>query len=443
MDLNCCKSWGCENFGLPGQPDYEQLSHHLGYPALHCKKCGSYPPRIDNTVVEQLCQEKQHEQYLLPYIHCPVCSSKNCRRYGFTSSGRQRYRCRHCHKVFSPSRLPALAKLMAVLDGLEAQMSSREIIQQQQLNAKSYYHLLQTIAQLLGHFTRHLEQRYLPKTLLAMQTDSGVIELSGGIRLWAISSAEAKSGYQLMLNHNGTRCDLTDGLYQEGSDNRLDGFPELSLTEALKQRYKQTMDRYHFEYLQYGSSQHWKNSKLIEPWILSYAHFQLLSQLTVDSEHQHHYMEQESCIRAGAIMGSIEAIQQQHADLFYLFAHPDQQTAFWADGRPLGWWKDRWFSSSFGGYCPITERRHYRHPFQLRDIQTNQHYFNFLAQQLPKAIKSIAPLQHHLMIQRCCYNFTLKEASSPAIRLGMPKHYDRVQALLQAAYESEAGTLPL
>ncbi|MFM2480410.1 hypothetical protein [Celerinatantimonas sp. YJH-8] len=440
QNLNCCKSWGCDNFGRPDQADYDQLSHHLGYPALHCQKCGSYPPLINNEAVHQLYLEKHPTHYLHPRLHCPRCfqaHAQNIQRYGVTSSGRQRFRCRTCQKVFTPPRMPELTKLQAILQGIEQQQSPTRQMQRLGLNAKSYYQQLQWLAILLSYFSRHLEHHHLPRTLLAMQSETGILSLAGNIRLWCITTAEAKSGYQLLLNHNASTLSLEDGEYQGKEDNRLSAFTDQSLTEAIKKRYQQIMNRYHFEDIQYGPSACWKQAHLIQPWLISYAHFQILRDVSKLAQHQHHYLEQESCIRGAAIMGAIEAIQERHAEVFYLFSHPDQQTAFWADGRPLGWWKDRWFSTPFGGYCPITERRHYRHPFQMRDIATNQHYFQYLSQHIPKMIKGLAPLNAHLLIQRCCYNFTVDGEQSPAERLGLP-HYDHsIQALLNAAYQTD------
>ncbi|EDD4123396.1 cytoplasmic protein, partial [Salmonella enterica subsp. enterica serovar Kentucky] len=42
--INACKSAGCRNLGLPDSPDYVWPDYRLGYPALHCRACGSYPP---------------------------------------------------------------------------------------------------------------------------------------------------------------------------------------------------------------------------------------------------------------------------------------------------------------------------------------------------------------------------------------------------------------
>lgn len=45
--INACKSFGCRNLGQPTSTDYSWPDYRLGYPALHCRACGSYPPLFD------------------------------------------------------------------------------------------------------------------------------------------------------------------------------------------------------------------------------------------------------------------------------------------------------------------------------------------------------------------------------------------------------------
>lgn len=446
LELNCCKSWGCENFGLPHSEDYQPLSHHLGYPALHCKRCGSFPPLIDSALIDKLIQEKLPYQLPRSPMDCPDCLPTYERftypahRYGVTSAGHQRLRCRSCKKVYTPSQPPKFDLLCQFYNVLNQQLRATEAIKQLNISSKQYYQLLQWCAILLGQLTRSLEHRYFPKQLLALQSESTVIELSGGLRLWLLSSAEATSGYQLMDSHNLTQLSLDQGGYNEHGDNRLHKYAELPLTQALKKRYQQLLSRYHFEDLQYGPSNQWNRYHLVQPRLIAYAHFQMLQSLISPQIHQHHYLEQESCIRGAAIMGAISQIRRQQADIFYLFAHPDQQTAFLADGRPVGWWKDRWFNTTFGGYCPITERRNYRFPFKMNDIASNQIYFQEIKKKIPSYLKSLSPLNAWLILLRCQFNFLEQQHAVPASKLGMPT-YKTPTSFLKAAYHYYTSAL--
>ncbi|MEH8441960.1 cytoplasmic protein, partial [Klebsiella pneumoniae] len=42
--INACKTFGCRNLGLPSAAEYHFPNFRLGYPALYCAACGSYPP---------------------------------------------------------------------------------------------------------------------------------------------------------------------------------------------------------------------------------------------------------------------------------------------------------------------------------------------------------------------------------------------------------------
>ncbi|CAG9000461.1 MAG: hypothetical protein CENE_02456 [Candidatus Celerinatantimonas neptuna] len=447
LELNCCKSWRCENFGLPHSEHYQPLSHHLGYPALHCKLCGSFPPLIDSQIIEKLIHEKLPTQLPRTPIDCPNCLPSFKRfthppqRYGTTSAGHQRLRCRNCGKVYTPAQPPKINVLLSFYNVLHQQSRATDAIKQLKISSKLYYQLLRWCALLLGQYTRKLEYQYLPKQFLALQSESTVLELAGGLRLWLLSSAEATSGYQLMESHNLAQLSLNQAYYTEQGDNRLNSYPEFPLTQALKKRYQQLLTRYHFEDLQYGPSNQWNRYHLVKPRLIAYAHFQMLQSLIAPQVHQHHYLEQESCIRGAAIMGAIQQIRKQQADIFYLFAHPDQQTAFLADGRPVGWWKDRWFNTTFGGYCPITERRSYRFPFQMNNIASNQIYFQEMKKKIPGYLKSLAPLNAWLTLQRCQYNFLIQNnTEAPASKLGMPI-YQTPESFLKAAYDDYRSSL--
>ncbi|MFM2479306.1 IS1 family transposase [Celerinatantimonas sp. MCCC 1A17872] len=440
MQLNCCKSWGCKNFGKPVSVDYEPISYHLGYPALHCKSCGSYPPLVDNALVTALVKKFTPTQLPTWANRCPNCQGLNIQRSGKTAAGNQRFRCRDCAKVFTPAKPPADSMLKLLMQQLTAGKSATETIKALNWSSKYYYQLLHWCAVILTGFSRLLEMRYLPTNLLALQSESHVLCLPSGLRIWLITSAESLSGYQLLTTHNIAAKGTEGGTYLGEVDNRLDTFADLPLTDALKRRYQQLMNRYHFEDLQYGETIRWPNAPLIQPAPVAYAHFQLLRLAYANKEHIHHYLEQDSCIRSAAIMGVVDEIAQQQAEIFYLFAHPDRQTAFLADGRPVGWWKDRWFSTPFGGYCPVTERAQYRYPFQMRDIHTNQHYFNYLSAHLNPKVKQLAPFNDHLQITQSCYNFIHKDnEAAPASYLNMPS-FATSEALLQAAYNAYIET---
>ncbi|HBZ1960634.1 TPA: cytoplasmic protein, partial [Klebsiella pneumoniae] len=110
--INACKTFGCRNLGLPSAAEYHFPNFRLGYPALYCAACGSYPP---------LFNEREFRPWLAAYLtdharrygyFCPVCYQRDTIRYGRNPQGTQRLQCRHCKKVWTP-KFPHIAPIEA------------------------------------------------------------------------------------------------------------------------------------------------------------------------------------------------------------------------------------------------------------------------------------------------------------------------------------------
>lgn len=102
--INACKTFGCRNLGLASSEDYSWPDYKLGYPALHCRACGSYPPLFD---------EQQFRDWLSVHLStyaiekghfCPVCYGTDMICYGHNPQGSQRIQCRNCKKVWTPKK---------------------------------------------------------------------------------------------------------------------------------------------------------------------------------------------------------------------------------------------------------------------------------------------------------------------------------------------------
>ncbi|MGQ8549723.1 hypothetical protein ACUTFB_25555, partial [Klebsiella pneumoniae] len=70
--INACKTFGCRNLGLPSAAEYHFPNFRLGYPALYCAACGSYPP---------LFNEREFRPWLAAYL------TDHARRYGYFCPG--------------------------------------------------------------------------------------------------------------------------------------------------------------------------------------------------------------------------------------------------------------------------------------------------------------------------------------------------------------------
>lgn len=102
--INACKSAGCRNLGLPDSPDYVWPDYRPGYPALHCRACGSYPPLFNEGGISPLgvCLYRaicQRAWSLLPRL-----LSKTWILYGRNPGGTQRLQCQYCKKVWTPKQ---------------------------------------------------------------------------------------------------------------------------------------------------------------------------------------------------------------------------------------------------------------------------------------------------------------------------------------------------
>ncbi|MCV5900920.1 cytoplasmic protein, partial [Escherichia coli] len=84
--------------------DYSWPDYKLGFPALHCQACGSYPPLFD---------EQQFRDWLSVHMttcaietghFCPSCYCKEKIFYGHNPQGTQRVQCRSCKKVWTPKQ---------------------------------------------------------------------------------------------------------------------------------------------------------------------------------------------------------------------------------------------------------------------------------------------------------------------------------------------------
>lgn len=104
--INTCKSYGCRNLGQPiwACADFSWPDYRLGFPALHCRACGSYPPLFD---------EQQFNEWLSVHLSayasenghfCPECYRKEIICYGHNPQGTQRVQCRVCRKVWTPKQ---------------------------------------------------------------------------------------------------------------------------------------------------------------------------------------------------------------------------------------------------------------------------------------------------------------------------------------------------
>ncbi|MGY5452182.1 hypothetical protein ACVFI8_14745 [Agarivorans sp. MS3-6] len=443
LHYNCCKNCRCQNFGLVESADYLAESFQLGYPALHCKACGSYPPLVDSESVNRIIDERAKQ-----YLSKAPCGCGNCepgfflgpsvgvKRYGKTGANSQRYQCRQCESVFTQVSIKGEEQLATLFNSLSLGHSPQKIMQQLSIAPKIYYQLLQRLFHCLRFYTRQQEQKSLNGSFIAIHTESQIHAFSEQKKIWTLCSTEVNSGYVLLHSHNQTQLELNDNAYyQQKASTLLPSLTESPIVEALKRRYQLTLNRYHFEDLHYGPTVNLRGTKLLQPSVCAYAHFQLLSGFTQHSENFHHYIEHESSIRGAALMCCVDEIKQQRAEIFYLYRHPRTQSDMGTTGNKVGWWNDRWFPADFGAFCGITSVQQVPAPISLPQPEACQNYFTHLQENMSKQLKSASSVDALFEINRALFNYVIpdQQGVSPAMRLGASQKLMTGSELVNAA----------
>ncbi|MBF3355586.1 cytoplasmic protein, partial [Leptospira borgpetersenii serovar Hardjo-bovis] len=88
--INACKSAGCRNLGLPDSPECVWPDYRRGYPALHCRACGSYPPVFHEGAFGRWASAFSAEYAQAHGYFCADCYVKTWIRYGRKRGAKQR-----------------------------------------------------------------------------------------------------------------------------------------------------------------------------------------------------------------------------------------------------------------------------------------------------------------------------------------------------------------
>ncbi|RNL66934.1 cytoplasmic protein [Citrobacter sp. MH181794] len=295
--INCCKSFGCQNLGQDHSVDYHWPDYRLGYAALHCRACGSYPP---------LFNEEQFHSWLSAYLadfainrgeFCPHCYQRKTIRYGHNPQGSQRVQCRNCKQVWTPKQQP-----------------------------------LTTIVP--------------PEQIATVPLIVPFQGASTDQKLYVLLSFDAIRGDVLHVSSNFTPHPIGDSLRY-----RWRGIGEATAThddivERVSQRETQFLRRSQFDEIQYGSAMLKRNASgaIIRPVIAAHGHFRLLSHLW--PEVKTHIIAHECFLRGAAITAWAEQFRHHHASLWFIDEeiNNDKRTLPWQlQGKTYqGWWRNQW-----------------------------------------------------------------------------------------------------
>lgn len=295
--INCCKSFGCKNLGLPNSVDYSWPDYRLGYAALHCQACGSYPPLFNAEHFRAWLAACFTHFAVNSGLFCPNCYQRAPIRYGHNPQGTQRVQCRSCRKVWTPRRPPSTA-----IEPLEQIVTVPLIVPFQGASADQKLYVLFSFDAIRGNIL-HISSNFTPHSV----GDSLVYRWRGMVEATA--------------NHD-------------------------DVIQRVNQRETQFLRRSQFDEIQYGSAMLKRNAsgEILRPVITAHGHFRVLSHLwpTVKT----HIIAHECFLRGAVITAWSEQFREHHASLWFVDEEigDDQHTRSWQLlGKSYqGWWQNQW-----------------------------------------------------------------------------------------------------
>ena len=335
--INACKSFGCRNLGQPTSTDYSWPDYRLGYPALHCRACGSYPPLFD---------EQQFRDWLSVHLStfatekghfCPVCYGTKTICYGHNPQGSQRIQCRNCKKVWTPKQY-------------QKEITPPEIIE--------------TVALLVPF--------------------QGA---SNGQKLYVLISFDALRGNILHLSTNYTQHQAGESLHYRYRGNAEPELHDNNIVQRVDMREAQFLHRSQFDEIQYGSAALKRNAKgvILRPVITAHGHFRVLNILfpTVKT----HVISHECFLRGAIITAWAELFRQQQGEIWFI----EEEIADYTDNTPWrfqgttyhGWWKNQWQLWGQGKnrkmVCALTGGNNSK--AEMLSFATSRHFIDWLHKQ--------------------------------------------------------------
>ncbi|EFD8938490.1 TPA: cytoplasmic protein [Escherichia coli] len=335
--INACKSFGCRNLGQPTSTDYSWPDYRLGYPALHCRACGSYPPLFD---------EQQFRDWLTVHLStfaiekghfCPVCYGTDTICYGHNPQGSQRIQCRGCKKVWTPKQY-------------QKEITTPEIIE--------------TVAFLVPF--------------------QGA---SNGQKLYVLMSFDALRGNILHLSTNYTQHQAGESLRYQYKGNTEPELYESNIVQRVDMREAQFLRRSQFDEIQYGSAALKRNAKgvILRPVITAHGHFRVLNILfpTVKT----HVISHECFLRGAIITAWADLFRQQQGEIWFIeeeIADSTDNTSWRFQGTTYhGWWKNQWQLWVQGKnrkmVCALTGGKSSK--AEMLSLATSRHFIHWLHKQ--------------------------------------------------------------
>ncbi|MCO7365738.1 cytoplasmic protein [Enterobacter hormaechei] len=297
--INTCKSFGCRNLGLPisASADYRWPDYRLGFPALHCRACGSYPPLFD---------EQQFNEWLAAHLKayatdngyfCLECYSQKIICYGYNPQRTQRVQCRACKKVWTPKR-----------------QIKRKIVPPERI---------ETISLIVPFQGSGAEQK-----------------------LYVLISFDAFRGSVLHISTNFTPHASGETLRYRWRGHIEPDLRHSDIVNRVDMREMQFLHRSQFDEIQYGSAALKRNARgaILRPVISAHGHFRVLNILF--PQVKTHVISHECFLRGAVITAWADLFRQRHGELWFIEEniHEAESEIPWTFLRTTqhGWWQTQW-----------------------------------------------------------------------------------------------------
>lgn len=382
LQLNFCKTLACDNFGDSDEQHYLVQRTNPKRPALVCRKCGAFPPLINNQeVLNELARQQQVQSHSLP-----SCNNSKCEHFGFDvlthrelyhafgySGDRQRYRCKSCASTFvdkwSGENQKSLIQ-QKLLGFLFTGYSVREICRRLHINPKTFYdHINQIASRCRRHMSLFDSRLQHDRTSIQLASNATPLQPLSNNGVFWYASAEVNSGYVIAQHINYSETDEPGALldhdpFQENAQylsntfvNEANSQPPIgskSIFKRVDHKYQEILARANVEdpLGNYVSLNYPSKGAIIRPPYTSHAHFLEIQKAFSHCDSIEIYMPQEPMLRSAAMSIFLKRIKQNSIDLLYVTqdaAFPTEESGEKIDIHLVGWWRDRWAFTEING----------------------------------------------------------------------------------------------
>lgn len=312
INVDCCKTLGCKNFGILNSPDYIIQDKDI-----LCRECGFLFPVISATSLN-LFRQSANRPWRGLVKQCPRCGGHSLRKYGFSSLGNRRIYCCQCHRTFiAPEEQKRDHRQMALPGLIQEGASLADIRKQLDLDSTG---LCRELSKLSRNANQHERQGAFTAFDIMLSTRAFYVNFNGGnSRLYVLVTAEEQSGNVVAISTNYAAHPVEKAYeYVSRYEERL---PPGTLTHLVQRKESITMRRQNLFDVDYGPATLNKNDPgmLVKPVLPAYRHFELVRALTDErSLNVQHYIDHECFILGGCMMANLAYVQQGRSHISFV-----------------------------------------------------------------------------------------------------------------------------